>query len=186
LVQRKVDVREIGPVPVALEDQLPFVQADADPLPRDAGHLGGQENGGLGQDYVDERIPRPDLLALKGGPRGLQPCLAGAGRESVDEGFTEDAELPLERILQHAVKRAPALLEFVLYAHGGIFAFLHDCLRSCFPASAHEEQMRSRFHIVFERGRIFLWKPSATDVTMSTVASAGRVPSSRRRGGRRG
>src|SRR5205823_8695519 len=129
---------------------------------------------------------RADLLALRGGPRGLQPCLAGAGRESVDERFTKDAELPLERILQHAVKRAPCLLEFVLYAHGGIFAFLPDCMRSCFPASAHEEQMRSRFHIVFERGRIFLWKPSATDVTMSTVASAGRVPSSRRRGGRRG
>src|SRR5439155_16585581 len=106
------------------EDQLPFVQADPDPLPRDARHLGGQEDGGLGEDHIDQRIARPDLLALQGGPRGLEARLAGAGRESVDERFTEDAELPLERILQHAVKRAPGLLEFVLYAHGGIIAFL--------------------------------------------------------------
>src|SRR5437879_11719234 len=52
----------------------------------------------------------------------------------------------------------------------GIFAFLPD--RTAFRAirpQPTEEEMRSRFHIVFERGRIFSGNSNTAHVTMSTV-----------------
>src|SRR5437879_5102101 len=169
-VQGQVDDAEIGAVPVALEDQLALVQAYPDALARDARHLCGEENRGFREDHVDQRIPRPDLLALQRRPWRLEPRLARAGRETVDERFPENPQLALEGILEHSVKRPPGFLELVLNTHEGIFAFLPD--RTAFRAirpQPTEEEMRSRFHIVFERGRIFSGNSNTAYVTMSTV-----------------
>src|SRR5438445_2672186 len=102
-VRGEVDLREILPVPFSLKDKLSLVESDADFVPRDAGHLRGQENRGFGENDVDERIPRLDLLAFERGPRGFEARLPRARREAVDERLAEHAELPFERILQHAV-----------------------------------------------------------------------------------
>src|SRR5207302_312783 len=108
----------------------------------------GEENRGFREDHVDQRIPRPDLLALQRRPRRLEPRLARAGREAVDERFPENPQLALEGILEHSAKRPPGFLELVLNTHEGIFAFLPD--RTAFRAirpQPIEEEMRSRFHI---------------------------------------
>src|SRR5437867_5555207 len=116
-VDRQVDLREILTVSLALEDELPLLEPHANAFPGDAGHLRGQENRGFGQDDIDERIAGADLLALEGGPRSLGTGFARSSRESVDERLAEDAELPLERLLEHAMKRAARLLELVLDTH---------------------------------------------------------------------
>src|SRR5437870_1678709 len=182
-VQRQVDDAEIGAVPVALEDELALVQAYPDALARDARHLRGEENRRFREDHVDQGIPRPDLLALQRGPRRLEPRLARAGCEAVDERFPENPQLALEGILEHPVKRPPGFLELVLNTHEGIFAFLPD--RTAFRAirpQPIEIEMRSRFHIVFERGRIIWGNSNTAHVTMSTVG----CNDGRRSTGRRG
>src|SRR5207245_4960098 len=73
------------------------------------------------------------LLSLERGPRGLGAGFAGSRRESVDERRTEDAELPLERILEHAMYRAARLLELVLDTHWGI---LPSLIRTAFAERA--------------------------------------------------
>src|SRR2546422_10317522 len=153
-VDRQVDLREILTVSLALEDELPLLKPHANAFPGDAGHLRGQENRGFGQDDVDERIAGADLLALEGRPRSLGTGFAGPRRESVDERLAEDAELPLEGILEHAMKRAARLLELVLDAHWGI---LPSLIRTAFAKGAVPslvnpvELMVYRFHIVFAR-----------------------------------
>src|SRR5438128_2683029 len=150
-VNREVDLREVLAVPFALEDELPFLETHPDAFAGDAGHLRRQEDRGFRQDDVDERIAGPDLLALEGRPGSLGSCFARSGRESVDERLAEDAELPLERILEHAVKRAARLLELVLDTHREI---LPSLVRTAFaergPLSFNPvELMVWRFHIVF-------------------------------------
>jgi len=63
-------------------------------------------------------------------PRRLEPRFARTRREPVDERLPEDAEFSLERILQHAVDRAPGLFELILGAHGGILADLPGARRT--------------------------------------------------------
>src|SRR5207249_1479996 len=110
-VDRQVDFREVLTVSLSLEDELPLLEPHANALARDAGHLRGEEDRRFRQDDVDEGIAGADLLALECGPRGLGTGFAGSRRESVDERLAEDAELPLERILEHAVDRpAPPVL----------------------------------------------------------------------------
>src|SRR2546425_262393 len=117
------------------------------------------------------------------GPRRLEPRRARPGREAVDERFPENPQLALEGILEHSVKRPPGFLELVLNTHEGIFAFLPD--RTAFRAirpQPIEEEMRSRFHIVFERGRIFSGNSNTAHVTMSTVGCTDGPRSTGRRG----
>src|SRR5213594_5105886 len=123
-VDRQVDLREILTVSLALEDELSLLEPHANAFPGDAGHLRGQENRGFGQDDVDERIAGADLLALERRPRSLGTGFARSRRESVDERLAEDAEFPLERILEHAMKRAARLLELVLDTHREILPSL--------------------------------------------------------------
>src|SRR5207302_364675 len=63
------------------------------------------------------RTPTP--AHPNGGPRRVEPGLAGAGREAVDERFPEGPQLALEGILEHSVKRPPGFLGLVLNTHGG-------------------------------------------------------------------
>src|SRR3989442_1508895 len=132
-VDRQVDLREILTVSVSLEDELPLLEPHADAFPCDAGHLRGQEDRRFGQDDIDERIAGADLLPLEGGPRGFGTGLPGPCRESVDEWLAEDAELPLERILEHAMDRAARLLELVFDTHWGI---LPSLIRTAFAKRA--------------------------------------------------
>src|SRR6266571_2861325 len=69
---------------------------------------------------VDLREVRPVPFPLERGPRRLEPRLPRPRREAVDERLSEHAELPFERVLEHAVNRTARLFELVLDAHGGI------------------------------------------------------------------
>src|SRR5205823_10164847 len=119
-VLRQVHDREVGAVAIPLDQELVRVQPDPHALPLDARHLGRQEDGRIGEDHVDEGIPRPDLLSLERGAGSLQPRLPRTRGKAVDEGLPKDAELAFERILQHALNGPPGLLKLVLNAHGGI------------------------------------------------------------------
>src|SRR6266571_6853342 len=49
-VRGEVDLREVRPVPLALEHELPLVETDANLVARDPGHFGGEEDRRLGPD----------------------------------------------------------------------------------------------------------------------------------------
>src|SRR5256885_8441057 len=178
-IDRQVDLREILTVSRALGDEFPLLEPHANAFPGDAGHLRGQENRGFGQDDIDERIAGAGLLALEGRPRRLGTGFARSRRESIDERLAEDAELPLERILEHAMKRAARLLELVLDAH---WVILPSLIRTAFAKGAVPslvnpvELMVYRFHIVFARTGFSIGSrgPDRATHVKGTVLSPGR------------
>src|SRR5206468_6712013 len=69
------------------------------------------------QDDIDERVAACDFLAFDGLERALPAGLAVPHRETIHKRLAEDAELTLERVLQHAVDRLPHVLETIILAH---------------------------------------------------------------------
>src|SRR5207245_6771899 len=72
-VRGEIVFREVRSVAFPLEQELSLLETHANAFPGDAGHLRGQEDRGIRQDHIDDRIPRPDLFPLESRPRHLLP-----------------------------------------------------------------------------------------------------------------